>query len=95
MKFSSNMALFLSLMQVCNRNLFDLPELYNIRKTAFQETNYPLAAKLDILVQTLVVLVCMKSLVLSSHFLCSSLLIGSSKTDHKLLSHLATHNCIL
>ena len=44
--------------------------------------------------KSLVILVCRESLVLSSHFLCSSLLIGSSKTDHKLLSHLATHNCI-
>ena len=41
-----------------------------------------------------VILVCREGLVLSSHFLCSSLLIGSSKTDHKLLRHLATHNCI-
>ena len=39
--------------------------------------------------QPVVILVCRESLVLSSHFLCSSLLIGSSKTDHKLLSHLA------
>ena len=44
---------------------------------------------------SLVVLVCRKSLVLSSHFLCSSLLIGSSKTDHKLLRHLTTHNYVL
>ena len=43
---------------------------------------------------TLVILVLSERLVLSFHFLCSSLLIGSSKTDHKLLSHLATHNCI-
>ena len=42
--------------------------------------------------RTMVILVLSESLVLSSHFLCLSLLIGSSKTDHKLLRHLATHN---
>ena len=31
---------------------------------------------------------------LSSHFLFPSLLIGSSKTDHKLFRHLATHNYV-
>ena len=46
-------------------------------------------------VKILVVLVCRESLVLRSHFLCSSLLIRSSKTDHKLLRHLVTHNYVL